>query len=232
MSSIGILGGLSYQSTIYYYRLINELYYKSRGEHPEIVIESISLERFSGLLSQRRYDEISELLINSLNRFSAYNISAALIASNTPHFILNRILDRIKVPMISILDSVRSALQKDERKKVVLLGTAFTMNSEYYKDFLYKSAIEVMVPSQEDIRIINTIIFEELALGIFRKESGEIITGIITRLLPQGIDGVILGCTELPLLLGEEVNQIQLYNTSELHCRFLMNYLNLEKNNG
>lgn len=229
---IGILGGLSFKSTIFYYKYVNKKYLELFDDYPHIIVNSINLNEFNNSIYQGEKVEVKNIICRGLDTLVLCGSEVLLIASNTPHFILPEIKNKFSVPIISIVDSLKDELSKHHPGRLLLLGTQFTMESDYYRKGLGDiPGLEIYVPDKQSRSYINEIIFRELARGIITPESGDFFQKLIFQFREErGIDGVILGCTELPLILTELLPGLKYYHTPRIHCNKLIQYIKLSKN--
>lgn len=220
MKNIGIVGGLSPESTILYYRTIIEEYRKMFGDenYPSIIIYSVNFGKFTRFIKEGKQKDAADLLVKAIKSLQLAGADFALIAANTPHMFLNYIASHSSIPLLSIVDALAEVLKRDNVSKVGLLGTKFTLTQGFYVEGLKKHNIEAIVPELDDIDTINAIIYEELVKGVFRNESRIKVIEIIKRLIKKGVDGVALACTELPLLVSGTVNEVKLYDTAKIHA--------------
>lgn len=228
MNRIGILGGMSYESTIKYYDLILQKYYERYQDYnyPEIVIFSLNFQKVIDYeLSQDRVKYIKYLMkgISSLQDAGARFI---VMAANSPHAVYDDLVKLVKVPILSIVHATAERAKQESMKKLLLLGIKFTMQSTFYPDYCREIGIEVITPSKTEQNIIDKIIFDELVIGFFKQESKQKFLNIINR---YEADGVILGCTELPLILSQKDTKLKLLDTVDLHVESALKYyLSLE----
>jgi aspartate racemase len=223
LKRIGILGGMSYESTIKYYDLILQKYYKIFRDYnyPEIVIFSLNFQKLIDLeLGDDEVKYINYLMtgINSLDKAGANFI---IMAANSPHAVFNHIVKRTNVPILSIVKYTAEKASQEHLKKLLLLGIKYTMQSSFYQDFFEELNMNLLTPSIEEQDEIDRIIFKELVLGNFKQESKQKILKIINN---YEIDGVILGCTELPLILNQKDTDIRLLDTVEIHTDAALEY--------
>jgi aspartate racemase len=218
---IGILGGISYESTITYYELILEKYYKRKRDYhyPEIVVFSLDFQKFTDFENDSRHQYISYIMegIEALEKAGADFI---LMAANSPHAVFDEVKKRSEVPLLSIVTATAEKAAEKGMETLLLLGITATMQSSFYQDVCRDYGIRIVVPSQKEQDVINRIIFEELVIGIFKEESKQNLLSIIRR---YEVDGVILGCTELPLILNQKI-EVPLLNTVEIHVEAALNY--------
>ncbi len=223
--TIGLLGGLSPESTATYYQYITRTYVERYGDHsyPQIVIYSVSFQEFMDWQARGQWDQIARKMIEAMESMHRAGADFGLIATNTMHYVFDEVQEASPMPLISIVDSTVEAVRKEGSSKVGLLGTMFTMSHSFYSDKLRKEGIEVSVPGPSQRKEINRIIYEELAQGQFREDSRRKMMSIVQWLGGQGCDGVILGCTEIPLLVRQEDCEVHLFDTCIIHAEKALN---------
>ncbi|MCD4671304.1 MAG: aspartate/glutamate racemase family protein [Anaerolineaceae bacterium] len=223
---IGILGGMSPESTIAYYEYITRTYTQRFGDfgYPEIIIYSVSFQPFVDWPSQGRWDLITDTLVDSAHHLEKAGADFIVIATNTMHIVFDKIQDRIGIPMLSLLDAVGQTISKKGIKKVGLLGTRFTMQNSFYADALKKYGVEILVPQDKEAEIVDATIYNELVKGIISPASKEKFLGITQTLEGQGAQGVILGCTEIPLLINKEDTNLPLFDTTTIHAEAALDF--------
>jgi aspartate racemase len=224
MKRIGILGGTSPESTVEYYRYLTREYTKRFGDHgyPEIVIYSVTFQRFIEWMSAGDWVALAGAVIEGLRALGDAGVEIGLIASNTFHRVFDQVSASAPMPMISILDVVADRLLELGRRRPALLGTRFTMAGSFYSERLSKDGMEAIVPSVDRQAAIDRIIFEELGRGLVTAESRMKLLDIAHDLIGEGADAVILGCTELPLLAVEEDLSVPVLDTTQLHARAVL----------
>lgn len=228
MKTIGILGGLGPEATIDYYKEIikkfNELNNNESLTYPEIVIYSVTMSRFIGLLEEGREIDAADYIIECLNKIKKADASFAILSANTPHLLFDYIQSKIDLPLISIVKTCAEEAQRLDRKKCALIGTKFTMQNDFYQKTFKEKNIHIECPDEEDIELINTKLFTEMELGIFKEETKIEILGIVRKMKDRkNIDGVILGCTELPIMFTEEYYwDIPFLNTTRIHVEAIV----------
>jgi len=225
MKKIGIIGGLSWKSTIEYYRIINEEVHQQLGglHSAKLVIESYDFDRIESLQRNGHWDEITQILIDSAMKLINSGAEVIVIATNTLHKLVPQIQNEIEVPIFHIADATAREILKQKYKKVALLGTKYTMQEDFYKGKLIKEYnIEVITPNIVGQEIINNIIFDELCKGIISEASRDAILYMIDGCKKQGAQAVVLGCTELPNLIKN--SSLPLLNTAEIHSRGVVEY--------
>ena len=218
--TIGILGGMSPESTIEYYRHITRSYTERFGDYgyPEIVIFSVSFQPYVDLPAAGRWDLVADGLAQAARKLAAAGADFVVIATNTMHKVVDEIQAQIDIPILSLLDVVGDAITARGLGTVGLLGTRFTMESTFYQDALAKRGITVVVPDAADRETVNRVIYDELVAGEIRAESRAEYLAIIERLAARGAQGIILGCTEIPLLVKPSDTPLPLFDTTILHA--------------
>ena len=224
MKTIGLLGGMSWESTLEYYRIINEEVAKRlNGLHSaKIILYSFDFDEIAELQSQNRWNELGEILAEKAEMLERAGADFILICTNTMHKVADYVQSRINVPLLNIIDCVAEEVVKRGIKRVGLLGTKFTMEDGFYEDGLRRYGLEVIIPDDEDRNEIHRIIFEELCRGIFKEHSKRKLIEIIGRLKMKGAEGVILGCTELPLLVKEA--EIPIFDSTKIHAVYAVEF--------
>lgn len=221
MATLGIIGGIAPESTIQYYRLIVAAYREQRGDgaYPSILINSIDLKRLLDLAAAERLAELTEYLLRELERLARAGADVALFASNTPHLVFEEVRSRAPIPLISIVEAACAAAEAQGLTRVGLLGTRFTMQARFYPDVFARAGISVVVPDADEQRWVHDRYVSELIPAIFRPETREQMLALVGRMKARdGIDGVILGGTELPLLLPDTGGGLPLLDTTRIHA--------------
>jgi aspartate racemase len=226
MKKIGIVGGLSPESTIYYYKYLTHRYTEQFGNYsyPHIIIYSVTFQDYLDWGRADDWKATEDDLVNAINALESANADFAIIATNTMHYLYDSLVKRTNIPILNLVEVVSEHAQKLDIKKVGLLGTKFTMTHDFYPKALSKVGIETMIPDFEDQKIIHDIIFKELTKGIITGESKDKYLKIINRLVEKGAEGVILGCTEIPLLIKEEDTEIHVLDSSKIHAEAALEY--------
>ncbi len=223
MKKIGILGGISSASTIQYYKTITDLYYDRSGDYyyPEILINSLNFQYFTDLENQRRLEEYQNYIVNGIRQLQQAGADFVIMAANSPHSVLDKIADRVSLPIVSIVESVARRAKALGLKRVLLTGILYTMQSDFYPNGLRNYGIETLLPDPAEQTAINDIIFKELVLNQTLPESKKHFLSIINS---YDADAVILGCTELPQLITQRDSAKTLLNTLRIHCEDALNY--------
>ncbi len=226
MKKIGIIGGLGPESTLEYYRGIIKAFhstYKETG-YPEIVIESVNLKDVMTWATNNEWDKVVDLVSTCCQNMVHAGAEFGAIASNTPHRVFDEIQSRTSLPLVSIVTATRFFAQQRGLSKLLLLGTGFTMQSDFYQKEFEPHGIELIVPNEPDRDFLHTIIFSELEVGIFKESTKNRILNKINSYKDHGIDGVILACTEFPLLIQQDDLDVPCLNTVEIHINDMIKH--------
>lgn len=222
MKTIGLIGGMSWQSSVLYYRLINTgIKQRLGGLHSaQLLMHSVDFAPLEQLQHAGDWGTAAKVLIDAAQRLEAGGADFFLIGANTAHRVADEIAAAVNIPLLHIADATGAVLQRDGIRRIGLLGTAFTMELEFYKDRISDNfGIDVVVPELHDRQMVHDIIYQELCLGQVEPESREVYLAIIDRMANQEIDGVILGCTEIGMLLEQRHTEIKLYDSTAIHAR-------------
>ena len=220
MKKIGLVGGTGPESTLMYYKKLNEAFDRSSGgtAMPEIVIESVDFRRFWGYVENSEFDKISDYLIEKLENLDKCGAEVISLTAITCHVVYDELAKRFKKPIVSIPKAVCEKAVSKGIKRIGLLGTALTMEEDYMKKDLTSAGIEVFVPDTEDRKLVARRILEELENGIVKESTLNELTDIISRMKEEnGIEGVILGCTELPLILNSGNCPVECFDAVSIH---------------
>jgi len=217
---IGILGGASPESTIEYYRRITREVTRRFGDfgYPEILIYSVTFQRFVEWMHAGDWCALATGVARGIETLAAAGAEVGLIATNTFHKVHDEVAASSPIPLVSILDVVADRLETLGCRRAALLGTRITMSSAFYPNRLSRSGVTTVVPTDAEQRAIERVIFEELTRGRIVPESKAALVAIASRLVQEGADAVILGCTELPLLLGQDGFSVPVLDTTTLHA--------------
>ncbi len=223
---IGILGGMSPESTVAYYEYITRTYTERYGDYgyPEILIYSVSFQEYVDWPNQDRWDLVAEGLSQAGQKLVAAGADLLIIATNTMHLVFDEVEARVEAPMLSLLDATAEAILARGLQTVGLLGTKFTMEKGFYQEALARRGISTLVPDDEDREYVHRVIYDELVAGQIRDESRDGYVAIIRKLVERGAEGIILGCTEIPLLVDEASAGIPLFDTTQIHAEAALNY--------
>jgi len=221
MKTIGLLGGMSWESTELYYRLINESVKQNLGglHSAKVVLHSVDFAEIEKLQHQGKWDETAEILKAEAQGIEKAGADFILICTNTMHLVAPQVQAAINIPLLHIADATAEEIVKQDIKKIGLLGTAFTMEQDFYKGRLIDEyGLDVIVPNEQDRQIIHQIIYDELCLGNIVDSSRKEYLRIIGTLIDQGAEGIILGCTEITLLVQSEHTDALLFDTTKIHA--------------
>ncbi|MHA2879194.1 aspartate/glutamate racemase family protein [Vibrio campbellii] len=222
MKTIGLIGGMSWESTAQYYQIINrEVKARLGGLHSgKVCLYSVDFAEIETLQHQGRWDDTAIILAQAAKSVEAGGADFILICTNTMHKVADQIQQVVNVPLIHIADTTAEKLVSDGIKKVGLLGTRFTMEQDFYKQRLIdKFGVDVFVPGSDDQTIIHNVIYNELCKGEVRDDSRQHYLAIIEKLVEQGAEAVILGCTEIAMLVEPHHIDVKLYDTTEIHAK-------------
>jgi aspartate racemase len=226
MKTIGIIGGIGPESTVAYYRAIISAYRERRpdGTYPSIIINSIDLKKMLELVGGNQLDEVTDYLVCEIERLAGAGAAVGLLAANTPHLVFDEVQRRSPLPLVSIVQATCDAARALGLKRPGLFGTRFTMQGRFYPDAFSKAGIELVVPDDTERAYIHDKYMGELVKGIFPPETREHLLAIIDRMKTRdGIDAVILGGTELPLILGDgAASGIPLLDTTQIHAKAIV----------
>ncbi|EKO3803056.1 aspartate/glutamate racemase family protein [Vibrio harveyi] len=222
MKTIGLIGGMSWESTANYYQIINrEVKARLGGLHSgKVCLYSVDFAEIETLQHQDRWDDTAIILAQAAKSVEAGGADFILICTNTMHKVADQIQQAVNVPLVHIADATAEQLVMDGIKKVGLLGTRFTMEQDFYKQRLIdKFGVDVVVPSSDDQTIVHDVIYNELCKGEVHDDSRQHYLTIIEKLVEQGAEAVILGCTEIAMLVEPQHTDVKLYDTTEIHAK-------------
>lgn len=228
MKKIGIIGGLGPEATVDYYKEITNAFKNENGDlnYPEIIIYSVNMSLFLGLMNTGKFEQAITYLSDKIESLRLAGADFAAISANTPHQFFDQIKERAVIPLISIVEATRAEAKRQGFKRPGLFGTGLTMNAPFFHEVFKRENIEVILPNKEDKELINQKLFSEIELGIFKDETRHLLIGIIEKMVrEQQIDSLILGCTELPLILtAETYASIPVLNTTKIHVESIAKY--------
>ena len=213
---------MSWQSSLHYYQLINAAVKQRLGGHhsAQILMYSVDFAPIEKLQHSGDWDVVADLLVDAARHLEAGGADFFLIATNTAHYVADTVSAAVNIPLLHTADATAEVLARDSVKRIGLLGTAFTMELDFYRKRICEQyALEVVVPELHDRQMVHDIIYQELCQGQVEDESREVYLAIIDRLREQNIDGVILGCTEISMLLQPHHTDIKLYDTTAIHAQ-------------
>ncbi|KMK18363.1 racemase [Pluralibacter gergoviae] len=228
MKTIGLLGGMSWESTIPYYRLINEgVKQRLGGLHSaKILLHSVDFHEIEACQASGEWDKAGEILAQAAADLERIGAEGIVLCTNTMHKVAAPIEARCRVPFLHIADATGRAIEKQALRNVALLGTRYTMEQDFYRGRLEQQfGINSLIPDADDRARINQIIFDELCLGTFSATSRDYYLQVIARLAAQGAEGVIFGCTEIGLLVPAEMSPLPVFDTAALHAADAVDFM-------
>lgn len=227
MKRIGILGGLGPESTVDYYKEIIAAFNTRHAQlaYPEIIVYSADLNTFMRFAEREKWAELTDWLLDKIHALHRAGAEFAAIASNTPHIVFDALQAESPIPLLSIVEATCRKARKMELKTIGLMGTQLTMTADFYKKPFLSQAMTVIVPNTEEQQVIQHRLFSEIELGIFKDSTREELLAITKRMVTEEkLDALILGCTELPLILTESTFNIPFLNTAAIHCEDIVEY--------
>jgi len=220
LKTIGLIGGMSWESSMTYYKVINETVKNKLGglHSAKCIMYSVDFYDIEKCQADGNWEKSGEILGEA-----AYNLEKAgadfiVICTNTMHKVINQIKERISIPILHIAEMTAEKILEKKMKNIALLGTKYTMEQDFYKSKLIEKGINVIIPDKNDIEIINNVIYDELCLGIINPESKTKYLEIVKTLKQKGAEGIILGCTEIGLLIKNEDTDVPLFDTALIHA--------------
>jgi aspartate racemase len=220
MKIIGLIGGTSWQSTVEYYRIINEaVESRLRNNHSaKLLLYSIDFAEVEERINRNAFNEIGDMMVDAAKKLEKAGADCLLMCANTMHMFAPLVQDAISIPLIHIVDSIVPLIKQKNISKLGLLGTKPTMQMDFYKDRYIQEGLQIVVPGEEEMDKIQNIIFNELFKAIINPETKRYLLTLIDDLISQGVEGIILGCTELPLIIQQADVKVPVFDTTELHA--------------
>lgn len=220
MKTIGLIGGMSWESTVTYYQIVNETVKRELGglHSAKVLLYSVDFAEIEEYQAKGEWDKSARVLSQAAINLEKAGADFIVICTNTMHKVAPEIQKEISIPVIHIAEATADELRKHGITKVGLLGTKYTMTQEFYKSKLTEVGIDVLIPDEEGIAVVNDVIYKELCLGIVAEESKKKYLSIIEDLVRKGAQGVILGCTEIGLLIGQEDTALPVFDTTQIHA--------------
>ena len=221
MKTIGLIGGMSWESTVTYYQVINETIKEKLGglHSAKCVLYSVDFDEIEKCQSEGDWGKSAEILTQAAKALQRAGADFIVICTNTMHKVATTISKEIKVPILHIAEMTAIELKKSKINKVGLLGTKYTMQQDFYKKVLVQNGIEVIVPDENEIEFVNDVIYNELCVGIVSEQSRKEYLKIISKLSQKGAQGIILGCTEIGLLVKQSDTDIPVFDTTLIHAK-------------
>jgi aspartate racemase len=220
MKVIGLLGGMSWESSAEYYRLVNERVKAALGgfHSARTVLYSVDFAAIEAMQSEDRWDDAGAELNRAARALEAAGADVVVLCTNTMHKVADRLADGLGIPLLHLGDATAAAVKAAGIRRVGLLGTGFTMGQPFYRDRLAAHGLDVLVPSAEDRDLVHRVIYDELVLGVVKDTSRQAYREVIARLVEAGAEGIIYGCTEIELLVGPEDSPVPTFPTTRLHA--------------
>jgi aspartate racemase len=220
MKTIGLIGGMSWESSLKYYQIINEEVKNRLGglHSAKCILYSVDFDEIERYQSENDWEKAGNVLSDAAQSLEKAGAEFIVICTNTMHKIIGYIEENINIPILHIADATVKQIQKSDIRTVGLLGTKYTMEQEFYKSRIEASSIKVLVPNDEEREVINKVIFEELCLGEIQPSSRQYYKNVIQSLVDRGAEGIILGCTEIGLLVKPEDSEVPLFDTTVIHA--------------
>jgi len=227
MKTIGLIGGMSWESSLEYYRIINETVREKFGglHSAKCVMYSVDFAEIEELQSHGKWDKATKFMIDAAKHVEDGGADFVVICTNTMHMMADEVQKHINIALLHIADATAGRVKSQGLKRVGLLGTKFTMEEDFYKGRLIeKHGLDVIIPNDDEREIVHRVIYEELCLGEIKPSSKAKYIGIINDLVENGAEGIILGCTEIGSLVSQEDVQIPLFDTTEIHAVAAVEY--------
>jgi aspartate racemase len=226
MKLIGLIGGTTWLSTVEYYKLLNQLTnQKLGGSHSaKLLLHSVDFEEFKPSTDLSKWNDISNRLGDIALKLQDAGAECFAFCANTPHLVADKIQQRLNIPLIHIAEATAQKIKLSQLQKVALLGTKITMEQNFFKEILAKHHIESVIPSEAERNFIHDSILGELGKGILKEQTKDRYLDIIDQLISQGAQGVILGCTEIPLLILQEDVSVPVFDTTMIHAEAIIEF--------
>ncbi len=220
MKTIGLLGGMSWESTVPYYQIINEAVKAALGglHSARILLYSVDFAEIEACQATGDWDRSAAILGEAAQNLERVGADLLVICTNTMHKVAPQIQSQIRIPLVHIAEATADALHREGISRVALLGTKYTMTQDFYKDKLIASGIDVLIPEEDDIAFVNRVIYDELCLGVISEDSRRGYLAVIDKLAARGAQGVILGCTEIGLLIRQSDTALPVFDTTRIHA--------------
>lgn len=220
MKTIGLIGGMSWESTSFYYQIINEYIQHKKGGlySAKCILYSVNFEEISSMQKTGQWQKCGEILGNVAKNLETAGADFIIICTNTMHKVVPDIQKYINIPIIHIAEATYNRIKESGIKNIGLLGTKYTMKEDFYKNILIDKGLNVIIPEDDEVEFINNVIFNELCKGDIKAESKRKFLEIVDRLKLKGAEGVILGCTEIVMLISQKDIDIKVFDTTQIHA--------------
>ncbi len=221
MKTIGLIGGMSWESTVTYYQIINQTVKEKLGglHSAKIVLYSVDFAEIEACQANGEWGRSADILADAAKNLERAGAAFIVICTNTMHKVAPQIQQQIHIPIVHIADAAADTLKQKGVKKVALLGTKYTMTQDFYKEKLVSNGIAVIIPDAADVELVNRVIYNELCLGVISDASRRQYIRIIEQLKSKGAEGVILGCTEIGLLIHQKDSALPVFDTTKIHAQ-------------
>jgi len=220
LKTIGLIGGMSWESTVTYYKIINETIKEKLGglHSAKCILYSVDFQEIEECQANGNWEKSGEILGEAANNLEKAGADFIVICTNTMHKVVNQIKEKISIPILHIAEMTAEKILEKGLKNIALLGTKYTMEQDFYKSKLIEKGINVIIPDKNDIEIINEVIYDELCLGTINSDSKKKFLEIVDKLRNKGAEGIILGCTEIGLLIKNADTDVPLFDTAIIHA--------------
>ena len=220
MKTIGLIGGMSWESTVTYYKIINKTVKEKLGglHSAKCILYSVDFHEIEECQANGNWKKSGEILGEAANNLEKAGADFIVICTNTMHKVINQIKEKISIPILHIAEMTAEKILEKGLENIALLGTKYTMEQDFYKSKLIEKGINVIIPDKNDIEIINKVIYDELCLGTINSNSKKKFLEIVDKLRNKGAEGIILGCTEIGLLIKNEDTDVPLFDTAIIHA--------------
>ena len=220
LKTIGLIGGMSWESTVTYYKIINETVKERLGglHSAKCILYSVDFQEIEECQANGNWEKSGEILGEAANNLEKAGADFIVICTNTMHKVVNQIKEKISIPILHIAEMTAEKILEKGLKNIALLGTKYTMEQDFYKSKLIEKGINVIIPDKNDIEIINEVIYDELCLGTINSDSKKKFLEIVDKLRNKGAEGIILGCTEIGLLIKNADTDVPLFDTAIIHA--------------
>lgn len=220
LKTIGLIGGMSWESTVTYYKIINETVKEKLGglHSAKCILYSVDFQEIEECQANGNWEKSGEILGEAANNLEKAGADFIVICTNTMHKVVNQIKEKISIPILHIAEMTAEKILEKGLKNIALLGTKYTMEQDFYKSKLIEKGINVIIPDKNDVEIINKVIYDELCLGTINSNSKKKFLEIVDKLRSKGAEGIILGCTEIGLLIKNEDTDVPLFDTAVIHA--------------
>lgn len=226
MKTIGLIGGMSWESTVEYYRVINRETNRALGRYnsAQIIMYSVNFDEIERNMAKERWDLTAQVLCGAAAKLMSAGANCILLCTNTMHMNAKDIRSAVSIPFIHIADATSDVIKKASMKKAALLGTSFTMEQDFLKDEFTKNGIDIILPEKDERDLIHRVIFDELVKGVVSDSSRDILLQILDTLGEKGAECAILGCTELGMILKQDEAPIKLFDSAVCHAKAAVSF--------